>query len=52
MSEYGLWGYLAKAHHAHLMREAALARGAQTSGQARRLPSALQKLLMLALPLN
>lgn len=31
MSAYGLSGYLVKAHHLHLMREAAMARRAQQS---------------------
>jgi hypothetical protein len=52
MSEYGLWGYLAKAHHAQLMREAAMARAVQSSGRVQKLPSVLQKLLVAILPLH
>lgn len=52
MSEYGLWGYLAKAHHAHLMREAAIARAARGSSRTWRLPSVVQRLVVLALSLR
>lgn len=48
MSEYGLWGYLARAHQAHLRREAALARAARGSGRARNLSAVLHRLLLIA----
>ena len=45
MSAYGLSGYLAKAHHAHLRREATMARGAQSRALGHNAPSGVQKLL-------
>jgi hypothetical protein len=45
MSAYGLSGYLAKAHQAHLMREANMARGAQSRALGHNAPSGAQRLL-------
>jgi len=47
MSRHALWSYLASAHHAHLMREAAMARAAHRSGWLKSLPAVVNKLLVL-----
>ena len=52
MSEHVLWGYLAKAHHSHLQREVAMARGLQSAGGVQRLSLALRRLLLPILSLR
>jgi hypothetical protein len=52
MLAFGLSGYLVRAHQAQLMREAAMARGAQRRGRVGNPASVLQRLPVLVFPVK